>query len=218
MTEEVAVNEDTEFYPELLGVVINYLDEYEGSIINGSEDAFATFNSFTNRALFHIAKQSCFQFVLEDAGFYADEGQDIDIKAMFKDLQAILSDLYWEQICYCLPGSLSIDSAELASLKIENHPDLFNDHVATYSYLPNILLNNLLTEGFTATSGNSNSDTVTSLKFEGVCMLADISGFTKLSGACCAEGTSGLDRLHDATSGYLGKFVQTVYTYKGDGK
>ena len=52
--------------------------------------------------------------------------------------------------------------------------------------------------------------------FYGSCMLVDISGFTKLSAALCTQGSSGLDKLHSAISGYLGKCVEIVYQYGGD--
>ncbi len=55
------------------------------------------------------------------------------------------------------------------------------------------------------------------LTFKGACMLADISGFSKFSGAMCSKGVSGLDDLREATNGFLGHFVKTVYEYDGDG-
>jgi hypothetical protein len=48
-------------------------------------------------------------------------------------------------------------------------------------------------------------------------MLADISGFTKFSGAMCSKGVSGLDDLREATNGFLGHFVKLVYEFEGDG-
>lgn len=56
------------------------------------------------------------------------------------------------------------------------------------------------------------------LTFRGACMLADISGFSKFSGAMCSKGVSGLDDLREATNGFLGYFVKQVYEYQGDGK
>jgi class 3 adenylate cyclase len=56
------------------------------------------------------------------------------------------------------------------------------------------------------------------LTFRGACMLADISGFSKFSGAMCSKGVSGLDDLREATNGFLGYFVKQVYEYEGDGK
>lgn len=54
--------------------------------------------------------------------------------------------------------------------------------------------------------------------FTGACMLADISGFSKFSGAMCSKGVSGLDDLREATNGFLGHIVKIVYEFHGDGK
>jgi hypothetical protein len=59
---------------------------------------------------------------------------------------------------------------------------------------------------------------VRSITFTGACMLADISGFSKFSGAMCLKGVSGLDELREATNGFLGHIVKTVYEFNGDGK
>eukprot|EP00981_Chlorochromonas_danica_P015276 scaffold11522_cov239-Ochromonas_danica.AAC.3 len=47
-------------------------------------------------------------------------------------------------------------------------------------------------------------------------MLADISGFSKFSGAMCQKGVSGLDDLREATNVFLGALVKTVYEFQGD--
>lgn len=52
--------------------------------------------------------------------------------------------------------------------------------------------------------------------FMGACLLADISGFTKLSASFCKNGSIGLDKLHQATNGLLGNFVRIVYKHHGD--
>jgi hypothetical protein len=64
---------------------------------------------------------------------------------------------------------------------------------------------------------NSFSSEPRRLTFHGACMLADISGFSKFSGAMCSKGVSGLDDLREATNGFLGYFVKQVYEYEGDG-
>ena len=52
--------------------------------------------------------------------------------------------------------------------------------------------------------------------FDGVCMLADISGFTRLSGKFCERGKDGIDQLQQVVNGYLGQLVKIVYAYGGD--
>ena len=56
----------------------------------------------------------------------------------------------------------------------------------------------------------------TSFFIHGVCLLVDISGFTKLSGDFCAEGKGGIDGLQLATNGYMGKLVEIIYSFGGD--
>ena len=51
---------------------------------------------------------------------------------------------------------------------------------------------------------------------QGVCLLVDISGFTKLSGEYCEQGKSGIDGLQLATNGYMGQLVETIYAHGGD--
>ena len=55
------------------------------------------------------------------------------------------------------------------------------------------------------------------LYFHGVCLIADISGFTKLCGKMCTKGVSGLDSLHGFLKAFIGKVVNIVYSYGGDG-
>ena len=50
----------------------------------------------------------------------------------------------------------------------------------------------------------------------GVCLLVDISGFTKLSGEYCSQGKSGIDSLQLATNGFMGKLVEIIYSFGGD--
>ena len=55
-----------------------------------------------------------------------------------------------------------------------------------------------------------------SVFFDGVCLLADISGFTRLSGKFCEAGKNGIDQLQQVVNGYLGQLVKIVYAYGGD--
>eukprot|EP01034_Spumella_vulgaris_P023172 gene23172-29366_t len=62
----------------------------------------------------------------------------------------------------------------------------------------------------------STDNVVPCFSFIGACMLVDISGFSKFSGAMCSQGVTGLDELRSATNTFLGHFVRTVYEYDGD--
>ena len=54
--------------------------------------------------------------------------------------------------------------------------------------------------------------------FSGTLLLVDVSGFTKLSGQLCDLGTGGLDLLQVNMKDYIGRVIDIVYSYKGDGK
>ena len=48
-------------------------------------------------------------------------------------------------------------------------------------------------------------------------MLVDITGFTKLSSKLCAEGSKGIDKLRLVTNSTLAHFINTIYSFDGDG-
>lgn len=80
------------------------------------------------------------------------------------------------------------------------------------AFLPNILL-----RCFDSQLDVSQIE-VMSASFEGVVMLADISGFSKFSAQMCSQGVKGLNDLHVATSELLGLFIKLIYSFGGDGK
>jgi Adenylate and Guanylate cyclase catalytic domain len=84
---------------------------------------------------------------------------------------------------------------------------------ALSSFVPNTLMRTLISN-----TANKNVDKLQpySTNFTGICLLADISDFTRLSGVFCARGKDGLDDLQSATSGYMGSLVDTIYSYGGD--
>jgi hypothetical protein len=51
----------------------------------------------------------------------------------------------------------------------------------------------------------------------GCILLVDISGFTKLSSALCAQGSNGIDMLRKITDNSFAQFVECVYLHGGDG-
>ena len=81
------------------------------------------------------------------------------------------------------------------------------------SFCPNILVKHLLAR--MDMEGEEVLD-VSSSTFEAACMLVDISGFSKYSGAMCSKGMVGLDDLHKSTNEFLGHFVDVVHQYQGD--
>jgi hypothetical protein len=104
--------------------------------------------------------------------------------------------------------SVSVQSNRSNSSSISDHYDLLASYDnAIKSFCPNILLDDIHASGVE----------VRASYFSGVCMLADISGFTKLSNELGKDGSNGLDRLRQATSGFLSQFIYLVYSYGGDG-
>lgn len=84
------------------------------------------------------------------------------------------------------------------------------------SFCPDLLLTSLKESA--GKQPATSSSPARSFSFKGACMLADISGFSKFSGAMCLKGVSGLDDLREATNGFLGHIVKIVYEHHGDGK
>ena len=87
-----------------------------------------------------------------------------------------------------------------------------------FSFCPDLLLNALKEQDARGKANLLDTDISNTYSFNGACMLADISGFSKFSGAMCSKGVSGLDELREATNGFLGHIVKIVYEYHGDGK
>lgn len=105
-------------------------------------------------------------------------------------------------------NSSSRSGSSLSFSSIIDNLDLLASYDNTIkSFCPNILLNDI----------NNNGVESHSIYFNGVCMLADISGFTKLSNELGSNGGNGLDRLRKAISTFLSKFIYIVYSYGGDG-
>lgn len=80
------------------------------------------------------------------------------------------------------------------------------------SFCPDILFRH-----FSSSNADPFEVTTFSTPLQVACILADISGFTKLSCSFCNNGSVGLDMLHATVNGFLSKFVQIVYSYGGDG-
>jgi class 3 adenylate cyclase len=77
------------------------------------------------------------------------------------------------------------------------------------SYCPDIVLSKLYRR----------KDTIIEVEAKaarGACLLADISGFTKLSGHLCSTGVRGLDDLRQVTSTFLSRFISLIYSFGGD--
>jgi hypothetical protein len=79
------------------------------------------------------------------------------------------------------------------------------------AFVPDILLRNI-------PKCEDNQNVVTRNYLVGACMLADISGFTKLSDEYNKQGRNGLDILHSIINDFLSRMINLVYSFGGDGK
>lgn len=84
-----------------------------------------------------------------------------------------------------------------------------NDSDKILSFTPSILRCNLLDD-------QTENKFPMSLMLNGLCLIVDISGFTRLSGSFCSQGKEGIDKLQKVVNGYMGNLVQIVYFYGGD--
>ena len=68
-----------------------------------------------------------------------------------------------------------------------------------------------------ATAGYNNQDNVSNImKFNGVLMFADVSGFTALTERYTLKGDAGVDRLTSTLNKYMGSIVQCILESGGD--
>ena len=108
-----------EFYPELLGIMINFIEKYEHDLHNGVQEAIEKFGTIANQALFHISKESSLQFILEDVGWFASYRNADALAELFQSLQYELSQVYWIQIENCIPPEI-ISEANSANLLFDS--------------------------------------------------------------------------------------------------
>ena len=133
-----------------------------------------------------------------------------------------LKKVGWNESNNCYDGDVNIEtlSAELRKIigRRDNKLSSFRASQVGLrntmkSFVPDLLMVHTIEERFHTESARL---TPFSVFFDGVVLLADISGFTRLSGKFCEEGRDGIDQLQQATNGYLGLLVKIVYAYGGD--
>ena len=153
-------------------------------------------------------------------------------------LLRLLKEFGWTGTGFDLASDDALDGRELLQafsnlyLKFRNIQSTLQKHLENtisgveqvLPFCPDILFEFLAehsqesTNNIEGTGTGRSLDEVPCLSFSGACMLVDISGFSKFSGAMCSKGVTGLDELRKATNGFLGHFVKTVYEYNGDGE
>ena len=135
-------------------------------------------------------------------------------------LHNILKEAGWGGMRYHYSNEIVVDVTfllhVLSSLYMsKSQVEFSDDHSVIKSFVPDNLVacyNRQQLKNLKA-SGPKDASIV---QFYGCAVLVDISGFTKLSAALCAKGTSGLDKLHEAITNYLGHCVDIVYEHGGD--
>jgi hypothetical protein len=123
-------------------------------------------------------------------------------------------------------GTLYFAAKNAAVLNADSiNQELSNDNLLVQSYVPNFVIKHIQAtyNGASRNAIFNDEDPpypqmASCSNFNAACVLADISGFTKLSSAYCLKGSEGLDALHNVTDKFLGDLVKTVYKYGGDGE
>ena len=122
-----------------------------------------------------------------------------------KDPQLLntLVDFGWNRSKNAFDDEIDIEGLCIAlssrSRRISTRASFVGSKVSTKSFLPEILVDCIL--------GRSNYGVLNPLTFfiEAVCLIIDISGFTRMAGAFCAQGKEGIDGLQLVTNGFLGR-------------
>jgi hypothetical protein len=216
-----------EYYPELISMLLSCERKKE------------VLEQVIRDILPRLPKLNALKSLLEAYGWRGDEF-DSSIAFDYNAIRCTLTCLYYSQIWVEYTASRAGTSVALnhhleKSASRLTAPGEVENRLAG-AFCPNVLYQLLssrdkrsiigtgsVREVATALSPQARADVVAklnagSLELTGVCMLADISGFTKMSATFCERGLEGLDDLHAATSGFLGAYVQIVYSHGGDGK
>ena len=184
--------------------MLNFLSTNKDKML-GNEECLRQFEQLTTMALISSYDPKL-QRLLKDCGWMGSSFHDTDDLPL--DVEYCLQSLsnYYLQLSQNKPGVTSFSFGQSMG---NRRLDVTENAVP---YCPDLL----------ADVHNENTITADSkascMYFWGACVLADISGFSKLSGALCSQGVGGLDELRATTSGFLGDLVATVYKYGGDGK
>ena len=177
-----------------IGTLLDFITTNRSQLEGHSEEV-RNMETLTTDLLVKVQDDSVLTLIVKEAGWVGSRYQfSEDITVDVETMYSVLSNLY------------------MSKSQVE-----FSDDSVIKSFCPESLvtcdeinlLNNLRASGMKE---------ATIVPFYGTCMLVDISGFTKLSAMLCTQGSSGLDDLHAAISGYLGRCVEIVYAYGGDGK
>ena len=178
-----------------IGDLLDCMTQHKNSLYENSE-AMRDLEALTNECLLNLPDKCVLHSIMKEGGwggmrFHFNSEEPVDVEFLMQ----VLSSLYMSK----------------------SQTELGDNESIIKSYFPNHLVA-LIDQSSIKNIKDSAPDATSILQFYGTCMLVDISGFTKLSAALCTQGSAGLDALHAAISGYLGKCIDIVYRHGGDGK
>jgi hypothetical protein len=150
--------------------------------------------------------------ILKDYGWTGAKFRPPELHSLYAQEQCLkaLKNFYLRN--HDRDASAEIHSRKLVAAFTKSETD--NKLALIYPFCPGMLLKHLSENKIDMLNP---AGIPKSFSFDGACMLADISGFSKFSGAMCAKGVGGLDGLREATNGFLAHFVKVVYEHHGDG-
>ena len=223
-----------EYYPECISNIMLFIDEQYNENNDESKDNLdilvkETVHICSGNSENVFTACNSFRLVLEAHGWFNDSFHTEGSTFSATVFKTVLKVLYYSQIWKVIRLKERRDSNKMSSRGIYH-----DDDILALAFVPSIL-HSLVTQNIlnltkcprietTTTTTTTTKTTVSSAvcssttTFSGACVLADISGFTKMSAKFCEQGLSGLDDLHRNTSGFLGQYVQIVYAHGGDGK
>lgn len=210
-----------EYYPELTGAFLKFIEANNEALHLNDHICLSQLSSLTRKNLGQLPEGSAFETVVESHGWNGREfifsNPEYDLNSLNKQMGSLFYAHFKLAASTTSKRSLEIDDAK----PVDNIP---KEDKMICSFCPDALLFSLLTV-LNADSKNRNESVMQnmliqepqSISFRGACLLADISGFTKLSGKFSSRGSAGLEELHATASDYLGKFAKIVYAHGGDG-
>jgi hypothetical protein len=201
-----------DYYPECISCIMLYIEEKYDSTSEASKQGLDILVQ-KNLTYCSTAYTNSLILVLEAHGWvnesFNTEGSNFSANVF----RTVLKLLYFSQIWKVIRFKERRHTSGHGRSDGMYHDD---DNNLALAFVPTIL-QGLVKSAITSDISSSHTAPNTT-SFTGACVLADISGFTKMSAKFCDQGLSGLDDLHRNTSGFLGQYVQVVYAHGGDGK
>ena len=169
---------------------------YDHSDETDADNFFGRLNSLTANVL---EDSYCFEF----KALLNENGWD-EVKQSFQAAELSVETLFTSLSLYIEGNKQKSSPIRAATVDSKNR---------IKSFAPDMLMSYALEKDFHLKTSKVEPFSVF---FDGVCLLADISGFTRLSGKFCEAGKDGIDELQQLVNGYLEQLIKIVYAYRGD--